>query len=148
MTAMLVLTTACDPGMMIRQSPSPHASSGASLSIHIKTSHSFTGATWYAPEVEITNPSGAPVTVTSVELIAGRITYQNKRTETYHLRVTPKATKVLDVWFDLQEDVKRTFRQPAALRVNYRINHEDGFAESGIIGGSLDTVFARPCALL
>jgi len=139
LTAMLVLTTACDPGMMIRQSLSPPVSNGTAISIYLKTSHPLIGEPWYAPEVEITNRSGTPVTVTSVELMAGRTTYLNKRTKTYPLTLAPGTTKALDVWFDLQEDVKRTFRQPAALRVHYQINHKDSFAESGIIGGPLDT---------
>ncbi len=124
---------------MIRQSPSLSASTGDSISVYIKTSYHLIGETWYAPGIEITNRSGALVTVASVELIAGRITYLNTRTETFPLTLAPGTTKATYVWFDLQEDVKRAFRQSTVLRVHYQINHKDTLAESGLIGGSLDT---------
>jgi hypothetical protein len=140
-TALLVLTIACDPGMTIRQTSSLGATNGAGVAVHIRTSHPLIGETWYAPEVEVTNSSDSPITVTGVELTVQRATYANKprRSGTYPLIVPPRETEALDIWFGLHDDVKKTFQQSAELRVHYRISGKEEIAESNIIGESLNT---------
>ena len=130
MTALLFLTIACDPGMTIRQTSSLGATNGASLVVNIKTSHPLIGETWYAPEIKVTNSSASPTTVMGVELTTRRGTYPNKprRSETYPLIVPSRETKALDIWFDLHDDVKKTFQQSAQLRVHYRSSGKEQIA--------------------
>jgi hypothetical protein len=137
LTAVMVLTIGCDPGMMIRQTSSPGAASGASAAVYVKTSHPLIGETWYAPEVKVTNSSDSPIAVTGVELAARSITYANKprRPGTYPLIVPPGKTEALDIWFDLRDDVKKTFQKSAELRVHYQSSGKEEIAQANIIGG-------------
>jgi hypothetical protein len=139
---MLVLMTACDPGMTIRQNAAS-AGNGAnpSVAIHVKASHPLISETWYAPGVEITNQSDSPITVTSVELYAQHATIHNKprRSGTYPLEIPAKGTETLDVWFDLADTVKKTFHDPAELRMYYRSGSKEQIAQTSLIGGRLDT---------
>lgn len=139
MTAVMVLTIGCDPGMMIRQTSSPGAASGASVAVYVKTSHPLIGETWYAPEVKVANSSDSPIAVTGVELAARSVTYANKprRPGTYPLIVPPGRTEALDIWFDLHDDVKKTFQGSAELRVHYRSSGKEEVAQANIIGGRL-----------
>jgi hypothetical protein len=122
LTGVLVLTIACDPGMTIHQTSSLGAINGAGVVLYVKTSHPLIGETWYAPEVKVTNSSDSPITVTGVELTVERATYANKprRSGTYPLIVPPRETEALDIWFDLRDDVKKSFQQSADLRVHYQ----------------------------
>jgi len=135
------LTIGCDPGMVIRQTSSLGAAGGASVVVYVKTSHPLIGETWYAPGVEVTNSSDSPITVTSVELAARSVTYANNpgRAGTYPLIVPPGKTEALDIWFDLHDDVKNTFQQPAELRVHYRSSGTEKIARANIMGGSQNT---------
>ena len=139
--AALVVTVACDPGMTISQASSPGAAKGARVAVNVKTSHPLVGATWYAPDTKVTNSSESPITVTGVELIARGVTYPNRphRSGTYPLIVPPGETDALDIWFDLHDDVKKTFQQSAELRVHYRGGGSEEVAEVKIIGGPLNT---------
>jgi hypothetical protein len=141
LTALLVLTIACDPGMTIRQTSSLGATNGAGVAVYVKTSHPLIGETWYAPEVKVTNSSDSPITVTRVELTTQRATYTNKprSSGTYPLIVPPRETEALDIWFDLHDDVKKTFQQSAELRAHYRSSGKEEIAQSNIIGGPLNT---------
>lgn len=145
--ATAVLVVACDPGMTIRQTKSSgevtnggHAAS-PQVAIDVKTSHPLIGETWYAPQVRITNSSDSPITVTSIELTARRTTYANKPPQPgiYPLVVSPGKTEALLVWFDIGDAVKKTFQQPAELRVHYRSGSKEEIARTSIVGGPLDT---------
>ena len=144
-SAMLLLMVACDPGMTIRQTKSLSKGVGAAtpvVAIHVKTSHPLIGHTWYAPEVKVTNLSDSPVTITSVELVTRRKTYASKtaRPGSYPLVIQPGSTETLDVRFDLNDDVKKTFfKQSAELRLRCRIGNKEEIAYTTIIGGRLDT---------
>ena len=139
LTALLVLTVACDPGMTIRQTSSPGATSG--VVVDVKTSHPFIGQKLYAPGVKVTNSSDSPITVTGVELIAQGATLTNKprRSGAYPLIIPPRQTQGLDIWFDLHDDVKKTFQESAELRVHYRSRGKEEIVQSTIIGGPLNT---------
>jgi hypothetical protein len=140
LTAVLLVTVACDPGMTISQASSPETAKGAGIALNVKTSHPLIGETKYAPEIQIRNSSEAAITVTGVELAAGRFTYTNKplRSGSYPLIVPPGETDVLDIWFDLHDDVKTTFRQSAELRVHYRRSDKEETAQTNIIGSPLN----------
>jgi len=112
------------------------------ITIAVKTEHPIVGHTWYAPQVTVTNGSDSPITITSVELAAKRNTYANnpRQPGNYPSVVSPGKSGTLDIWFDLTDDVKKTFfRQPAELRVHYRSRGEDQTARVSVIGGPLDT---------
>ena len=136
-----LLLVACDPAITIRQIK---ASNGAStpITIEVKTEHPIVGHTWYTPQVTVTNGSDSPITITSVELAAKRGTYANKPRQpaSYPSAVPPGKSEVLDISFDLADDVKKTFfRQPAELRVHYRSRGRDETAQVSVVGGPLDT---------
>ncbi len=136
-----LLLVACDPGMTIRQIKASNGTS-ARITLNVKTEHPLIGHTWYVPQVTVTNSSDSPFTITSVELVAKRGTYVNKprRPGSYPLDVPPGKTEILDIWFDLTDDVKETFfRQPAELRVHYKSRDQDETAHVSVIGGPLDT---------
>ncbi|MFC5862516.1 hypothetical protein ACFPT7_09465 [Acidicapsa dinghuensis] len=141
MTAVMVLTIGCDPGMMIRQTSSIGAAKGASVAVYVKTSHPLIGETWYAPEVKVTNSSDSSIAVTGVELAARSVIYANKprRPGTYPLIVPPGKTEALDIWFDLHDNVKKTFQEPAELRVHYQSSGKEAIAQANLTGGPLNT---------
>jgi hypothetical protein len=141
LTATLVVTVACDPGMTISQASSPGAAKGARVAVNVKTSHPLVGETWYAPDTKVRNSSESPITVTGVELSARGVTYANRprRPGTYPLIVPPGGTDALDIWFDLNDGVKKTFQQSAELRVHYRNGDGEEVAEVKMIGGPLNT---------
>ena len=141
--ALLVLMVACDPGMTIRQADSPsneeEVAKGPPV-IHVKTDHPLIGETWYAPEIKVTNTSGSSIFITRVELAARGKTYENHphRPETFPLTIQPGSTDALDVWFQLEENVRKLFQQSAELRVHYRSSSSEGIAHATIVGGPLD----------
>ncbi|MGC2832488.1 MAG: hypothetical protein WB994_22835, partial [Candidatus Acidiferrum sp.] len=93
--SMPLLMVACDPGMTIRQVKSPDDARGAnpttalSVVVKIKSTRQLIGVKFYDPEVEVTNESGSPITITKVELAAGNKTYINKppRPEAYPMTI-------------------------------------------------------------
>lgn len=137
-----ILLTGCDPGLTIRQVEIARAGpENHQVTIHIKTNHQFIGDTKYVPEVKVTNSSRAPITVTKVELVEPKANYENKLNSlgSYPVPVSPGDTKVLDVWFDLNDSVKTIFQAPIELRVHYRLGDKDEIARATIVGGRLDT---------
>ena len=91
---------ACDRGMTIRQDvPNEGREANTSVAIHVRAINPLIGETWYPPEIEITNLSGSPITVTTVELVAQPATLQNKprRSGTYPLEIPPRQTETLDI---------------------------------------------------
>jgi len=142
-SAASILIVGCDPGLTIYQVRPAKVAGAASpqVTIHVRTSHQIIGETWYAPEVKVTNSSGASIAVTKVELAEGRATYENKPRSagSYPLLISPGDTQVLDVWFDLKEGVGRTFHKPTELRVHYRSGDKEQIVSTTIVGGPLDT---------
>jgi hypothetical protein len=136
----LLLMAACDPGIAIRQFH-PKAGNGATLgvAIRVRTINSMIGETHYAPQVEIANSSDSPIYVTRVELDSQGTVFQNKpqRPGSYPSEVQPGRTETLDIWFRLANDVKKTFRKPAELRVYYRSGDKQQIARTSLMGGSL-----------
>src|SRR5260370_38408553 len=76
-TTVMFLFVACDPAIAIRQI---RASNGTSawITIDVKTQHPLVGERIYVPQVTITNGSGLPIPITSVELTANQGPYPNK----------------------------------------------------------------------
>jgi hypothetical protein len=78
------LLVGSDPGITIWQINSTTDSEKKAvvvtpeITIQVKTTHQLTGEGWYDPEVEVTNSSDSPITITSVELFAQGVTYENK----------------------------------------------------------------------
>jgi hypothetical protein len=143
--ALLLISTACDPGMTIYQT-SPTANQGTvpePVTVRVLASHPLIGETWYAPinDVTVINSLDKPIVITKVELLANGTTYQHKHTgamNEYPLTVMGGKTKTLPLWFDLKEDVKHTFNTPTELRVYYRNGSEESVAQAFIVGGPLD----------
>lgn len=117
----LVLMAGCDPGMTIRQS-FPKAAIGVNpdVTVRVGTSHQLIGEILYAPQVDITNLSGSPITVTGVELAAQHTMFQNQA-GSYPLDLPQGATEALNIRFRLSEGVKKTFHKSAELRVHDRV---------------------------
>lgn len=82
-----------------------------------------------------------PITISDVELIAKGMTYANKprQTGTYPFAVDPGQTKSLDIWFDLRDDIRKTFfKQSAELRVHYRSDGKEQIAQTVVVGDHLN----------
>jgi len=138
----VALATGCDPGMTIRQAVSQlRTTPSGAVGIRVKTTHPLIGTKVYAPGVEIVNSSESPIVVVSVVLVTQRGTFANKsgNLKLSAREISPRSTQPLDVLFDLDENVKRSFRQPAELRVNYRIAGKDQAVSASLIGDRLDT---------
>ena len=138
-TMVLVLAAGCDPRITIRQVLQPGATNNSRVLVSVRDTHSFIGETWYAAKVTVTNSSVSPITLGAVELVARGATYKNRppATETYPLIVPPGTAQALGVWFDLRENVNRTFQEPAELRLHYRTGGKDEIAQVSVIGGPL-----------
>jgi len=139
--AVSVLLVACDPGMTIHQIEAAPGTS-APVTIKVKTEHPLIGNHWYAPTVAVTNNSDSAISISSVELSAKPTTYPNKprHTESFPLVVTPGKTETLDIWFELSDNVKKTFlRHNAALLVHYQSRGRGETAEAFVVGAPLDT---------
>jgi hypothetical protein len=145
-----LLMVACDPAITIHQIKSPNEDLKQSKSpnelgqikIDVKRQNSFIGHTWYVPQVTVTNGSGAPIRISSVDLATKLGTYVNKPRQngSYPLDVQPGETEPLDIWFDLTDDVKKTFfRQPAELLMHYSSRGRNETVHASIVGGPLDT---------
>jgi len=143
-TIAAILLIGCDPGLTIYQVRPANIvkSASAEITIHVRTSHPLVGETFYAPEVKITNSSGASITVTKVELAEGNATpYENKpvRAGTYPASISAGDTQVLDVWFNVKDGVGKMFHKPAELRVHYRSGNKEEIVTTTIVGGPLNT---------
>ena len=133
--------------MTIRQAKSPQKATsgisggGAQVVLEVKTIHPLIGETWYAPQVKITNSSNSSITVTSVELISQDATFVSNPPQQgfYPLVVQPGKTEGLVVWFDLKNGVKKTFHQPAELRVHYLEDNKEQIAHTRVVGEPLNT---------
>ena len=141
---LLVIFGACDPGMTIYQTnANQNGPANDRVTVRVKTSHPLIGETWYAPDndVTVTNSLDKPIVITKVELVTNRATYQHKHTgatNEYPLTVAAGKTEVLSLWFELNDYVKETFKNPAELRVYYRNGRDESVAHAFIVGGPLD----------
>jgi hypothetical protein len=138
---MAILAVGCDPGMSISQMKSSYEatkgdSAATQIAIDVKTSSSLIGDTWYVPQVRITNSSNSSITITTVELISRGVVYANKPVQPgfYPLVVQPGKTDDLLVWFDLNDPVYKTFKEPSELRVHYRKDNKEEIAHASVIG--------------
>jgi hypothetical protein len=148
--ALLVVTFAlfvgCDPGMTIRQINSRAESKRTvvivtpDITIEVKTTHQLIGERWYDPQVNVMNSSDSPITITSVELVAQGVTYENKprAEQTYPLTLPVRSTASLDIAFRFSEGVYRIFKEPAELRIHYLTRSHDGLARTTVAAGPLD----------
>ena len=141
----LALFTGCDPGMSIRQINSAAVSKKAvvvapEIAIEVKTTHQLIGEGWYDPEVKVTNSFDSPITVTSVDLVAQGVTYENKprQGETYPLTLPARSTTSIEVAFRFSEGVHKIFKKPAELRIHYLTQGRDGLALTNVVGGHVD----------
>jgi hypothetical protein len=142
----LALFAGCDPGMSIRQINSAADSKKTAvvvtpeIAIEVKTTHQLIGEGWYHPEVKVTNSSDSLITITSVELVAQGVTYENKPRggETYPLTLPVRSTTSLEVAFRFSEGVHKIFKKPAELRIHYLTRGHDGLARTTVVGGPLD----------
>jgi hypothetical protein len=133
----------CDPGMSIRQINSRADSKKTAvvvtpeIAIEVKTTHQMIGEGSYDPEVKVTNSSDSPITITSVELVAQSLTYENKPrgAEAYPLTLPVRSTTSLDIAFRFSEGVHRIFKKPAELRIHYLTRGHDGLARTTVVGG-------------
>ena len=144
--ATCILMVACDPGMMIRQVkptgeiPSKSSPADMQVIVAVQTIRTIIGVTWYAPGLKVTNSLPSSITVTNVELATTRALYANKPLTpgTFPLTIAPGRTETLGVWFDLKDDVRNTFREPAELRVHYRKGNNEEIVRVNVICGRLD----------
>lgn len=143
LTALLALTVGCDPGMTIRQNSAPEVTNR--VAVYVKAGHPLVGETWYAPQVKVANFSDAPITVTSVELATQRATYVNKlpRAGAYPVTVPVRETQVLEIRFDLNDSVRKTFQQAGDIRVHYVSKGKKAIAVASVIGGPLSNDVSR-----
>jgi hypothetical protein len=77
----LAAVVACDPGMTIRQTNSHVESENTAfpkISVEVKPTHQLIGERWYDPQVKVTNSSEFSITISSIELVAGGVTYENR----------------------------------------------------------------------
>jgi len=87
------------------------------ITIQVKTTDQLIGEGWYDPEVEVTNSPDSPITITSVELFAQGVTYENKprAKKTHPLTLLVRSTASLDIAFRFSEGVYRIFEEPRGI---------------------------------
>lgn len=112
------------------------------ISVDVKATHQLIGESWYDPHVVATNSSDVPVRITSIELIAGSRTFQNKpRAETdYPMTLPARSTVPLDVYFRFSDGlyVDKVFKNPSELRIRYSSQLGTGVARITVARGNLN----------
>jgi hypothetical protein len=142
----LILLVACDPGMTVRQinssveSESAAATAIPKISVDVKTTSLLIGQRVYDPQVVATNLSDVPVTITSIELIAGSRTLQNgtHAARDYPVNLPAHSTVPLGVYFSLSDGVDKIFEKPGELRIHYSSQQGSGFARITVERGPLN----------
>ena len=127
LAAIPFLIVGCDPGISIRQVnsaeyvPNEKATPDERVVVNAKNTRQFIGETWYVTEIKVTNASGSPITVFSIDLSTRKKIYTSKvlPPPTFPLTIQSGSTETIGVDFDLDEDVQKTFQQPSELWVNY-----------------------------
>jgi hypothetical protein len=143
----LILVVACDSGMSVRQvnsvvePESADVTAFPQISIDVNTTQLLIGQRLYDPRVTATNLSDIPVTITSIELLAGSRTLQNglyaKRD--YPVNLPAHSTVPLGVYFRVSDGAAKTFNNPAELRVHYSSPQGSGFARITLARGPLNS---------
>jgi hypothetical protein len=141
-----LLGTSCDPALSIRQvEPRDNAQRirvpiEAQAVVQVQAAISFIGGRVYATGVKVTNSTGLPINVNAIMLVANGKTYssQNKTQGQYPLTIPAGNTEELDVLFELDEDVLRTFKKAAELQVHYQSGGSEQIARATVIGGRLN----------
>ncbi len=145
-TASLALA-GCDPGMIIRQVEDAQTSDPGVV-IHVAKDYPFISENWYAPAAKITNSTGGPINVASVELVTAGRTYQNKPLgDSYPFLLAAGETASLDTWFDLATtDVYEAFpfHSYVRLRIHYRIGKEERAVDATMVGLPLSSEPSEP----
>lgn len=146
----LLSLVACDPGMSVRQinsfveSKNRGVTAVPKLSVDVKTTHQLIGERWYDPQIIATNSSDIPITITSVELIAGTATFQNRPQAAKDYPVTLPAHRAaplnVDFRFSDDLDVHKVFRRPAELRIHYSTERGSGLAHITVARGNLNAM--------
>lgn len=137
----LSILTACDPGIAIRQQDvSENAGTRPELILRVATRDQLIGEKSYDPKLEVTNSSSARMIITAVELATSQQTYSNHpfSSDAYPLSVGPGQKENPEVRFDLAEPVNKAFKEPAELRVHYKIGDAGRIAVAHIVGGPLN----------
>ena len=142
----LIALVACDPGMTVRQINSFVQSENVAvtaipkISVDVKTTHQLVGEHWYSPQTIATNPSGFPIKITGVELVADGTTFQNKpRVANYYpLELPAHDTVALDVNFRFNDGVSKVFKNPGEVRIHYSSQQGAGLARVTVAGGPLN----------
>jgi len=132
----------CDPGMTIHQAVQRSNRNGLpatpnlnDLTISVRTFSSLIGYSSYAPDVTVTNSSASSITIKDIELTAKGIVYANRQQDGYPFMLAPGQTQVFGGWFDLREDLWKTFfKQRGDLRVNYVKDGQEMTAHAAIAG--------------
>jgi hypothetical protein len=127
LAALPFLVVGCDPGISIRQvnsaeyAPNEKTTLDDRVVVNAKTKLQFIGDTRYMPEVKVTNASGSPITVFSIDLSTRKKTYTSKvlPPPTFPLTIQSGSTETIGIDFNLDEDVQKTFQQTAELWVHY-----------------------------
>jgi len=145
MVLALISLVACDAGMSVRQINSFVESENAGvtaipkLSVDVKTAHQLIGERWYSPQIMGTNSSDIPVRITSVELVAGGASFQNRPRVAKDYPVTLPANSAaplnVDFRFSNGLDVDKVFRKPAELRIHYSSEQGAGLAHITLARG-------------
>ena len=146
----LILLVGCDPGMTVRQinssveSESAAATTIPKISVDVKTTSQLIGQRLYDPHVVATNLSDAPVTITSIELIAGSRTLQNgtHAAKDYPVNLPAHSAVPLGVYLSLSDGVGKILRLGSLIGPMPQCNVADFMAENPcqlrFVVGSLD----------
>lgn len=148
-TLLLICLVGCDPGMTVRQINSVvEAENAASttipkISVDVKTTHQLIGEGWYGPQVIAANLSDVPVTITSIELIAGSKTFQNgtRAAQDYPANLPAHSTVPLsvDIRFSDGVYIRKALENPGELRIHYSSQQGAGLARITVARGHLNT---------
>lgn len=113
--------------------------SAVPVRIEINTTRQFIGERWYAPRITFINHSSSKVMVTSAELVTSVGVYSNNaRAGAYPVEIPQGETRVLEINFQLNEYVKRTFQNAAEVRVHFQAGNREQVITKNVIGGRLD----------
>lgn len=136
--AIAMILVACDPGISIRQIN--NGKPQGDLIIQITTAHQLIGESWYSPHIRATNRSSKPIVVAGIELVTSTATYDHKAVHPsmkYPVNIAAGETEKLPANFRFQNGVYKEFKNPAELRIHYRVGSIDEIARATVIGGSL-----------
>jgi hypothetical protein len=119
--------------------PDPPSITKPSVAVRVKAQNLLIGETYYLPIVEIENRSDAPIVIVNCELTARTATFQNRSLgpDSSNVEITPGESKTIKLWFDLSDNVRKIFHDPAELRIRYRSHNGEQIVSITIVGGRL-----------